>query len=223
LRLDRDSTSRPGLLEDILQAFERGEADVLVGTQMLSKGHHFPRVTLALVADGDLGLNLPEYNAAERTFQLLLQASGRAGRGGASGQVIIQTRDPSHYCWEYVRNQDYEGFYQHELGLRQKRLYPPFVRLALLRLSFPAGWAEGFALLEKLGTWLRAAGAELGVSALGPAPAPYPLRDRRLRFQCLLKADDWSALRGVYKAVSKQVGASSPLSLALDMDPVSML
>ena len=136
LRLDRDSTRRPGRMEEILAAFARQEAPILVGTQMLSKGHHFPQVTLAVVADGDLGLNLPDYRAAERTFQLLVQSAGRAGRGEKPGRVLIQTRDVSHYCWQYVQAGDYEGFYAAELARRRLRRYPPFVRLALIRMSF---------------------------------------------------------------------------------------
>ncbi|MDE5879168.1 MAG: primosomal protein N' [Desulfovibrio sp.] len=155
LRLDRDSTRRPGRMEEILEAFARRESPILVGTQMLSKGHHFPRVTLAIVADGDLGLNLPDYRAAERTFQLLVQSAGRAGRGDRPGRVLIQTRATDHYCWQYVRSADYEGFYAAELALRQKRQYPPFVRLGLLRLSYAADEERGPAALGELAAALR--------------------------------------------------------------------
>ncbi|MCL1984848.1 MAG: primosomal protein N', partial [Betaproteobacteria bacterium] len=155
LRLDRDSTRRPGRMEEILAAFARQEAQVLVGTQMLSKGHHFPRVTLALVADGDLGLNLPDYRAAERTFQLLVQSAGRAGRGGQSGEVLIQTRDHAHYCWDFVLRCDYEGFYKAEIARREQRRYPPFVRLALVRASFDAKSGEAPAEMNRLGQALR--------------------------------------------------------------------
>lgn len=221
LRLDRDSTGRPGDLENILRAFGRGEAEVLVGTQMLSKGHHFPRVTLVILADGDQGLNMPDYNAAERTFQLLVQASGRSGRGELPGRVIIQTRDPGHYCWEFVKNNDYEGFYRQELDRRELRRYPPFVRLALLRLSFLPAWAEGHARLAELGRKLKAAGRDLGVEVLGPAPAPHQMREGRLRYQCLLKGQDWKAIRGVYAALEHVPGGQ--LRISLDIDPATML
>ena len=222
LRLDRDSTRRPGRMEEILTAFARQEAQILVGTQMLSKGHHFPQVTLALVADGDLGLNLPDYRAAERSFQLLVQSAGRAGRGEQAGEVLIQTRDCSHYCWDFVLRSDYEGFFRAEIARREQRRYPPFVRLALVRVSFDAARTEALAEISRLGQNLRAAGRELGVTVLGPAQAPIPMVRGRKRFHCLLKAQDWSAIRTAYaKAVSGVDG--NMLRLALDLDPVNML
>lgn len=223
MRLDRDSTAKPGEMERILAGFAKGEAQVLVGTQMLSKGHHFPNVTLAIVVDGDLGLNMPDYNAAEKTFQLLLQAAGRAGRGEKPGRVIIQTRNPDHYCWQYVLQNDYEGFYHQELERRRKRGYPPFVRLALLRVTYPQGWQPGGDYLVRLGKFLKEQGRELGVKVLGPAPAPYPMRERKMRFQCLLKGKDWQSMRGLYLAVSKIAPQSAPVTLNLDLDPNSML
>ena len=220
LRLDRDSTRRPGSMEEILEAFARREAQVLVGTQMLSKGHHFPHVTLAVVADGDIGLNLPDYRAAERTFQLLVQSSGRAGRGEKPGQVIIQTRDVEHYCWQYVKNGDYQGFYEREIALRKRRRYPPFINLALLRISYPMDWADGQTQLARITAQLRA--ENKGVTVLGPAPAPLPLLRGRRRFQCLLKSGDWQAIRALYAALLPL--ASPPnLRITLDIDPVNML
>ena len=222
LRLDRDSTRVPGRMEEILESFARQEAQILVGTQMLSKGHHFPQVTLALVADGDLGLNLPDYRAAERTFQLLLQSAGRAGRGTRPGSVLIQTRDVSHYCWQYVQNGDYEGFFTEELARRQRRRYPPFVRLALIRISFALDWAEGPAALQQLSSELRRVGRDAGVTVLGPAPAPLPLLRGTRRYHCLLKADDWNTLRQVYAQVSRNTDERH-MRLFLDLDPVNML
>ncbi|MDR1360031.1 MAG: primosomal protein N' [Deltaproteobacteria bacterium] len=222
LRLDRDSSRRPGRLEEILAAFARQEAAVLVGTQMLSKGHHFPEVTLVIVADADLGLNLPDYRAAERTFQLLVQSAGRSGRGDKQGKVIIQTRDPSHYCWQFVRSSDYEGFFSHELALRKLRNYPPFVRLALLRISFSAdrpGEAENLAALAAA---LRPQAASLGITLLGPAPAPLPLLKGRRRFHCLLKGQDWNAMRAL-KTAAQKAARHTRLRLDLDLDPLNML
>jgi primosomal protein N' (replication factor Y) len=222
LRLDRDSTRRPGRMEEILTAFARQEAQILVGTQMLSKGHHFPQVTLALVADGDLGLNLPDYRAAERSFQLLVQSAGRAGRGGRTGEVVIQTRDPSHYCWDFVLRGDYEGFYRAEIARREQRRYPPFVRLALARMSFDAKREEALAEVSRVGNTLRSAGRELGVAVLGPAPAPIPMVRGRKRFHCLLKARDWPAIRAAYAKAASAVDGNM-LRLALVLDPVNML
>ncbi len=223
LRLDRDSTRRPGMVESILNAFARKEAQVLVGTQMLSKGHHFPDVTLVIAADADLGLNLPDYRAAERTFQLLLQASGRAGRGEKPGEVIIQTRDPNHYCWEFVKNGDYAGFYAQEIARRERRRYPPFVCLGLLRMSFARDSARGEALMEAVARAVRQKAGETGVTVLGPAPAPIAALRGMRRFHCLIKAGSWAAVRDLFAVARAKAGKSTALKLALDLDPVNML
>lgn len=222
LRLDKDSTRRPGRMEEILESFARQEAQILVGTQMLSKGHHFPNVTLALVADGDLGLNLPDYRAAERTFQLLVQSAGRAGRGEKAGKVIIQTRDTSHYCWQYIQQADFEGFYAAEIARRQRRMYPPFVHLALIRMSFSLDYEEGPTLITHLGARMRALGKELGLTVLGPAPAPLSLLRGRKRFHCLLKGHDWGKIRQLYASVHAEFSKFS-VRIYLDLDPVNML
>lgn len=222
LRLDRDTTRRQERLEQILADFAAGRAQVLVGTQMLSKGHHFPDVTRVVVADGDLGLNLPDYRATERTFQLLVQACGRAGRGDKPGEVLIQTRNPEHPFWDMVLRADYQAFYEREIGLRRKYGYPPFVRLGLLRASFPEGLAQGPGWLGGLAEVLRKTAAERGVRLLGPAPAPLAKLRGRMRFNCLLKAADWPSIRAVYAA---GLGVKRPedCRLALDLDPVSVL
>jgi len=223
LRLDRDSTRRPGRMEEILQAFARKEAKVLVGTQMLSKGHHFPDVTLVVVADGDLGLNLPDYRATERTFQLLVQVAGRAGRGDKPGRVLIQTRDLDNPCWRFVRSCDYHGFFQNELALRQKRRYPPFVKLGMIRINYPLDWEQGSQKLSELARILREAGKAHGAQVLGPAPAPLKLLRGRRRFHCLLKSEDWNAIRQVYAVVAQAAAGHESLRLSLDLDPVDML
>ncbi len=223
LRLDRDSTRRPGRMEAILEAFARQEAQVLVGTQMLSKGHHFPNVTLAVVADGDLGLNMPDYRAAERTFQLLVQASGRAGRGEKAGRVFIQTRDPAHYCWRFVRTADYDGFFKEEIRRREQRRYPPFVRLALVRASYPVDWAPGMEWVESLTRLAREKGRACGVTVLGHTPSPLPLLRGRKRFQWAFKGQEWTAIRAVFHAMRTAAPRGGQLRLALDVDPVNML
>ncbi|MDR0827937.1 MAG: primosomal protein N' [Desulfovibrio sp.] len=222
LRLDRDSARRMERLEEILAAFARKEAQVLVGTQMLSKGHHFPDVTLAVIAGADQGLNLPDYRAAERVFQLILQASGRSGRGDRAGLVLIETRDPEHYCWDYVRNADYEGFFARELALRKERRYPPFVRLGLIRISYAADYARGAEEATALGRSLRARAGELGLTLLGPAPAPLSVLKGRMRRHCLIKGDDWQKMRELYLFARRSLRGEG-LSLRLDLDPVNML
>ncbi len=222
LRLDRDTSRRAGSMQDTLAAFARQEAQVLVGTQMLSKGHHFPGVTLVVVVDGDLGLNLPDYRATERSFQMLVQVAGRAGRGEKLGRVLIQTRNPGHYCWQYVRENDYEGFFAKEIALRQVMSYPPFVKLALVRISLPVDQPDA-ELLAAFGSRIRALGQNAGVRVLGPAPSPLSVLRRRKRFQCLLKADTWPAIRGVCAEMRKMLAGEKNVRMSVDLDPMDML
>lgn len=222
LRLDRDSSRRPGAAEEILAAFAAGKSPLLVGTQMLSKGHHFPNVTLSLIVDGDVGLNLPDYRAAERSFQLLLQTAGRAGRGDKPGLVLIQTRNVNHYFWQYLLESDYEGFYREELARRKKRNYPPFVKLGLIRLSREADAKPRDEELKTLGFVAREKARECDATALGPAPAPISLLRGRKRYQLLIKARDWQSIRQIYLALSASPAARA-FRLALDLDPVNML
>ena len=147
-RFDRDSTRRRGALRKILLEFADGNLDILVGTQMLAKGHDFPNVTLVGVIGSDAGLSFPDFRSAERTFQLLTQVAGRAGRGETPGQVVIQSFYPNHYVLRFARNQDYTGFFEREIEYRKLLGYPPF---AAYRLRFwsamparskPRRWAE---------------------------------------------------------------------------------
>lgn len=222
LRLDRDTARRTGRIDEILTSFGDGASPFLVGTQMLSKGHHFPNVTLVVVADGDIGLNLPDYRAAERTFQLLVQAAGRAGRGSKPGRAIIQTRNPGHYCWEHILKYDYEGFYESELALRERWRYPPFVKLGLLRLSFPMQEDDTLAAVMALGQKLRTEARGLGVEFLGPAPAPLPIINGRKRLHCLMKAKTWQPMRDIWFAANSQLSRTG-LRMTLDLDPVNMM
>lgn len=223
LRLDRDATRRQERLEEILGAFGRGEAQVLVGTQMISKGHHFPGVTLVVVADGDLGLNLPDYRSSERTFQLLVQVAGRAGRGEHPGRVLIQTRNPDHPIWKEILSGDYRGFFDREVSRRTLFHYPPFSHMALVRISFPADFDNGPAAVNLLGQVLREQGRALGISVLGPAPAPLAMLRGRKRFNCLLKSDDWSKVRGLYAALVRANPDPRAVRTGLDLDPLSTL
>lgn len=222
LRMDRDTTRLAGSMQETLAAFARQEAQILVGTQMLSKGHHFPGVTLVVVVDGDLGLNLPDYRATERSFQMLVQVAGRAGRGDKNGRVLIQTRNPGHYCWQFVRENDYEGFFAREIALRQTMGYPPFVKLALVRISMPLDQPEA-ELLAAFGSRMRLACPAAGVRLLGPAPAPLSVLRGRKRFQCLLKADTWPAIRGVYAQMRKMLAKEKNVRISVDLDPMDML
>jgi len=219
-RLDRDAARRAGRAEAILTDFAKGRSQVLVGTQMLTKGHDFPEVTLVIVADGDRGFNLPDYRARERSFQMLVQVAGRAGRGDKPGRVLIQTRNPQDSFWEIIRRADYPGFFAQEIVNRQKYGYPPFVKLGLVRVSYPRDYEQGDRALSMLAQALR---GTPGVRVLGPAPAPIALvRDRR-RFNCLLKAQDWPSIRQCYAKALSVLGTHSKVRLQLDLDPVDMM
>jgi primosomal protein N' (replication factor Y) len=179
-------------------------------------------VTLVVVVDGDLGLNLPDYRATERSFQMLVQVAGRAGRGDKPGRVLIQTRNPGHYCWQFVRDNDYEGFFDREIELRRVMGYPPFVKLALVRISMPVDMPDG-EMLGAFGNRIRMLCKSAGVRVLGPAPAPLSVLRGRKRFQCLLKADTWPAIRGVCAEMRRSLAAEKNVRMSVDLDPVDML
>jgi len=223
LRLDRDATRRQERVEEILGAFGRGEAQVLVGTQMISKGHHFPNVTLVVVAAGDLGLNLPDYRSSERTFQLLVQVAGRAGRGERHGRVLIQTRNPGHPIWNEILSGDYPAFYEREISRRKLFGYPPFSRMALIRISYPADYADGPAGIALFARVLRDKAAGLGIKVLGPAPAPLGMLRGRKRFNCLLKGDDWGKVRTLYGFMAQANPNPKKIRTGLDLDPLTTL
>jgi primosomal protein N' (replication factor Y) len=227
-RLDRDTAPHSGRALSVLKAFAAGDLDFMVGTQMITKGHHFPQVTLVGVIAADLSLFFPEYHAGERTFQLLSQVAGRAGRGEAKGTVLIQTYQPEHYVFQTVQSQDYDGFFQRELESRRQLGYPPFTRLALVRLSGPeeepvAREARRLAgVLENLRT--RDQDLRARVRILGPAPAGLTRLQGRFRWQILIK----SCGRGPLSLLIQHLRGTwttpprSHLSLSLDIDPSSL-
>lgn len=226
LRLDRDSVGQSGKIEEKLLSFARQEARVLLGTQMLSKGHHFPEVTLVVVTDGDLGRNFPDFRAQERSFQLLVQVSGRAGRGVKPGKVLIQTRSPEHPFWKFVLNADFEGFQAQEMERRKVLGYPPFVKLGLLRLSFPVSFNDGVQMIRQLGAALAELAVQLDIKVLGPSPAPLSRVKNRERWHILLKSKantGWRDMRELFFHGRNFLGARSKLRLVLDLDPVDML
>jgi primosomal protein N' (replication factor Y) len=192
LRWDWETTRQKGAHDLILRHFSGHKADVLIGTQMLAKGLDLPLVTLVGVILADVGLNLPDYRAAERTFQVLAQVSGRAGRSPLGGQVILQTFQPEHYVIRAASRHDYEAFYREELGLRRNVGYPPFARL--LRLEYRHHQAEraerqARALAGQLGRWLVEEGRR-ATELVGPTPCFYARLDGQYRWQILLRGPD---------------------------------
>jgi primosomal protein N' (replication factor Y) len=219
IRFDSDTTSRKNASRDLLRRFTNGEADVLVGTQMLTKGLDIDRVTLVGVMAADGLLYHSDYRAAERAFQTLTQVVGRAGRGEIAGRAIIQTYTPEHPVIRAVQTHDYEGFVEAELEQREGLSYPPYGRLILLRLSGLDGeevqkTAEVLAdaCIEGLGT---------DREILGPAPATVQRVARRYRWQILIKfaTEDGEIVRSLLTLKSL---VPRGVSLAIDVDPLSM-
>ncbi len=186
LRLDRDAVRNVGAADEVYRAFRDGEADILVGTQMVAKGFDFPRVTAVGVVVADIGLGQPDFRAAERTFQLLMQVAGRAGRADSPGQAVIQTFDPEHPAIRFAVRHDYEGFAAQELRERERGGYPPFGELLLIGYSGREESAVA-ALAEQRAAELRVRAPE-GVRVLGPVPAPIYRAQGRYRWQTLLLA-----------------------------------
>jgi primosomal protein N' (replication factor Y) len=220
-RLDRDTVRRKGSAADILRKMAAGAIDVLVGTQMIAKGHDFPRVTLVGVISADVGLGLADFRAAERTFQLLTQVSGRAGRGVEAGEAIVQTLYPHHYSILHACRQDYGAFFVDELGFRQAMRYPPLT--ALVNLVVKASDARtALADATTLAHHLRAKAEAGHFRVLGPAPAPVAKLRGEYRAQLFLKGGHRPAMR---EAVLGALAAEPDLRrrVAIDIDPVSVL
>ncbi|MGB4990229.1 MAG: primosomal protein N', partial [Pyrinomonadaceae bacterium] len=193
-RVDRDTMAHKGELEQVLLDFAAGRIDMLVGTQMIAKGHDFPRVTLVGVVSVDIGLGLPDLRSAERTFQLITQVAGRSGRGEASGRVLIQTYYPEHYALRHAVKQDYEAFYAEEIKYRQRLAYPPFFVLALILIKH-----KDLSYASKNANILRraldAANPMKASRILGPAPASLSRLKNEYRLQIILKSVGRRALR----------------------------
>lgn len=185
LRMDVDTTKHKGAHEEILEIFGAGQADILLGTQMIAKGLDFPNITLVGVLSADTSLHLPDYRAAERTFQLLTQVSGRAGRHDKLGEVIIQTYTPEHYAIELAKSQEYEPFYEREMFLRRRSNYPPYYFVALIQLSHEdVMMAAEYA--GRVADWLRG-NLSNQVAIIGPTTASIARLQNRYRYQCLIK------------------------------------
>ena len=221
-RLDRDTVGGKRDFEHILAAFRDGEFDILVGTQMIAKGHDIPNVTLVGVVNADIGLGLPDFRAAERTFQLLTQAAGRAGRGNTPGIVLIQTINPDHYAILCAAEQNYEKFYSKEIEFRRLMSYPPYAALANVMVR---------SLKEEEALSRSAALARLlspppeGVKVVGPAPASVSRVKSEFRYQMLIKSTSRKLLNRVVGDLRRFAAAEkwAPASLMLDIDPISLL
>ena len=222
-RLDRDTARTKRQYQETLGAFAAGALDILVGTQMLAKGHDFQRVTLVGVISADSSLHLPDFRAAERTFQLLTQVAGRAGRGELTGRVLIQTYYPEHYAIQDAVRQDYSAFFEREMHFRRMMQYPPFTSLANVIVRDTS--------LEKAIVWSRQLSEYFaphdgkGARILGPATAPLARLKKEHRFQFLLKSPRRSLLTRILRGAMAYCDARSipQTAVLVDMDPLSLL
>jgi primosomal protein N' (replication factor Y) len=223
-RLDRDTTRRRGSFEHTIMEFAAGAIDLLVGTQMIAKGHDFPNVTLVGVVSVDVGLSLPDFRSAERTFQLLTQVAGRAGRGDRPGRVLIQSYHPEHYALVCAKSQDYEGFYKREIGFRKAMHYPPFAALIniLVHDKDRERASETATLVAKE---LREAASDGRVRVLGPAPAPLSKLKGEYRFQVLIKTTSRKLAREALDlAMERAIKAGAPSrSINIEVDPMNLM
>ena len=221
-RLDRDTVSGKHDYETILSGFREQRFDILVGTQMIAKGHDIPNVTLVGIVNADVGLGLPDFRAAERTFQLLTQAAGRAGRGTTPGIVLIQTINPDHYAIQCAAEQDYEKFYRKEIEFRRALHYPPFGAMASIVVR-SANEEDALARSAALGRLLSP--APEGVRVMGPAPAPVLRVKSEYRYQVLLKTSSRKRLSEMLGDVRRFAAAEKwgPANLAIDVDPMTLL
>jgi primosomal protein N' (replication factor Y) len=221
-RLDRDTVTGKRQYETILHDFREGNYDMLVGTQMIAKGHDIPNVTLVGVVAADMGLGMPDFRAAERTFQLLTQVAGRAGRGCLPGIVLVQTINPDHYAVRLAAAQDYQGFYEKELNFRRMMHYPPFSAMANVLVRSEKK-EMAMRMSTELGFLLNPPPEKLRV--LGPAEAPVPRLKNEYRYQFLIKAASRKSLNELLQkirnfALEHKWGATA---LVIDVDPLTLM
>jgi primosomal protein N' (replication factor Y) len=224
-RLDRDVARHAGSYRKVLADFRDGKIDILVGTQLISKGHDFPGVTLVGVVSADQGLGLPDFRAAEHTFQLLTQVAGRSGRGEAPGRVLVQTFFPEHYAVRLAADQNYEGFYSKEIRFRRMMHYPPCAALANI-IAQDTKLEKAARIAKQIGGFLsRVAGTAQGFKVLGPASAPLAKIEGRFRIQFLLKSGSRARLNDVLRRLADECEQRGipPQSVMIDMDPVKIM
>ena len=220
-RMDSDTMTKKDSYRKALGEFRAGKIDILIGTQMIAKGLHFPNVTLVGVINADLSLHIPDFRGGERTFQLLTQVAGRAGRGDVVGEVIVQTFTPFHAAIQAARRMDYDGFFDQEIEFRRELQYPPFGHIVLITLR---GLKEE--LVQFSGTsFARALQTKLGpeVMLAGPTPAPLARAKGEYRYQVMLRAPTARQMTTPLKALLKTFTWPEEISVAIDVDALSLL
>jgi primosomal protein N' (replication factor Y) len=224
-RLDRDVARRQGQFRHILDEFRRGQIDLLVGTQLIAKGHDFPGVTLVGVVSADIGLGLPDFRSAERTFQLLTQAAGRAGRGESPGRVLVQTFYPDHYAIRMAAEQNYEAFFHKEMRFRRMMHYPPVTALANV-IAHGAKLDQAAQVAKHVGNFLIPLEKNTeGLKILGPTPAPLAKLEGRFRIQFLIKCTSRARLSTILQRLADYTDQQGipQRSLMIDMDPANIM
>lgn len=222
LRLDVDTTRGRGSHRKILDQFKNGLADILLGTQMVAKGLDFAHVTLVGVVSADISLNLPDFRAAERTFQLLTQVAGRAGRGDKRGEVLVQTYAPQHYAILTARNHDYVSFYNREIRERQELAYPPFTRIINILIS-ATNESQVITVAEELNQAIRSIAHPSISDVLGPAPAPISKIKGKYRWQIMIKSDNNTELRRqIYETIYPINATYDYVAVTINVDPMGL-
>jgi len=224
IRMDVDTTGRKGSHERLLDEFQEGHADILLGTQMIAKGLDFPRITLVGVLSADTMLNLPDFRASEKTFQLLTQVSGRAGRHDLPGEVVIQTYTPEHYSIELAGEQNYDHFYEKEMMMRKIHKYPPFYYISLITVSHEQ-LMKAVSVTEKITSYINTKLSNDAI-CLGPVASPIPRINNRYRYQCLIKYKREPELGSLLKKVLEQYQqeiAQGGLQISIDINPYILM
>jgi primosomal protein N' (replication factor Y) len=222
-RMDSDTLKRKEDYRRILGDFRTGKIDILIGTQMIAKGLHFPNVTLVGIVYADQGLNQPDFRAGERTFQLLTQVAGRAGRGEVEGEVVVQAFSPFHPAIQYARQHDYLGYYEQEIEFREQLGYPPLNRVALITLKSRNEEKVQFTA-DHLRVELEQTCASLQrVIIAGPAPAPLMRAETFYRYQIMLRAPQMQALSRKLSGLLERWSPPDEVTVTLDIDPVNLM
>jgi primosomal protein N' (replication factor Y) len=222
-RMDSDSLKRKDDYRRILGDFRIGKIDILVGTQMIAKGLHFPNVTLVGIIYADLGLHQPDFRAGERTFQLLTQVSGRAGRGDVEGEVFVQAFTPFAPAIQYARRHDFEGYYDQEIEFRAQLDYPPLSRIALLTLKGRNEEKVSFTAQHLKKELEEKTGDFRGLVLAGPAPAPLARAETHYRYQIMLRTRQMTKLSRLLATVTAGAALPEDVTLTVDIDPVNLV
>ncbi|MBL7049649.1 MAG: primosomal protein N' [Nitrospira sp.] len=220
-RMDRDTTGNKLSHYKLVKDMEQGRTDILLGTQMIAKGHDFPDVTLAAVISADIALNMPDFRSGERAFQLFTQLAGRAGRGNIPGRAYIQTYEPDHYAFEYVIDHNYRKFYDNEIQMRKELGYPPFNRLLRIIFSFRTK-AQGQSIASALTGIVRKI-KHRNIEILGPAPAPVEKIKSLWRWHIILKGQNAKSLREVADSIHTRLAEMKEIRIDIDVDPVNLM